>query len=75
MLQNNIIFKNKCIISRGHSTFFSGYVPRGFPKVGSKERVFLEKIGVLGAKIQKFCVLRVEILAKNKTENAIFFLN
>ena len=56
----------------GHSTFFGGYVPRGFPKVLSRERVFLEKLGVLEAKIQKFCILRAEILAKNKAENAKF---
>ena len=50
-------------------------MPHGFPKVGSRERVFLEKLGVLGAKIQKFCVLRAEILPKNKAENAKFFKN
>ena len=28
----------------GHSTFFfGGCVPHGFPKVGSRERIFLEK--------------------------------
>ena len=28
----------------GHSTFlFGGCVPRGFPKVGSRQRIFLEK--------------------------------
>ena len=27
----------------GHSTFFDEHVPRGFPKVGSRERGFLEK--------------------------------
>ena len=47
-------------------------MPRGFPNVGSRERVFLEKIGVLGAKIQKICVLRAEFLAQNKAENAQF---
>ena len=60
----------------GHSTFFfffGGYVPRGFPKVGYRELAFLEKMGVLEAKIQKFCILRAEILAKNKAENANFF--
>ena len=35
----------------------------GFPKVGSRERVFLKKRGVLGA----------EILAKNKAENVLKF--
>ena len=43
------------------------------PKVGSWERVFVEKLGVLGAKIRKFCILRAEILAKNMTEIAFFF--
>ena len=27
----------------GSYLFFGGYVPRGFPKVGSSERVFFEK--------------------------------
>ena len=48
--------------------FFGEYVLCGFlPKVGSREWVFLEKCGVLGAKIRKFCVLRAEILAQIKT--------
>ena len=64
---------NSRLLGGGHSTFFfGGYVPRGFPKVGSRERIFLEKCGVLGAKIQKFCALRAEILAQNKAENAFF---
>ena len=29
--------------ARGNPTLIGGYVPRGFPKVGSRERVFLEK--------------------------------
>ena len=37
-----------------------------------RERVFLEKCGVLGAKIWKFCLSRTENLAKIKAENAIF---
>ena len=53
--------------------FFGWYVPHRFPKVGYREQVFLEKIGVLGAKIQEFCTLRAEILAENKAENAKFF--
>ena len=57
----------------GTQLFFGRCVPRGFPKVGSRERVFLEKLGVLGAKIQKICVLRTHILAKNKAENVKFF--
>ena len=47
-------------------------MPRGLPKVGSMERVFLEKIGVLGAKIRKFCLLRAEILAKTRLKMQIF---
>ena len=34
----------------GHSPFFGEYVLRGFPKVGSGEWVFLEKLEVLGGK-------------------------
>ena len=48
-------------------------MPGGFPKEESKEWVSLEKLGVLGVKIQKVCMLRAEILVKNKAENAIFF--
>ena len=54
---------------------FDGYVPHGFPKVGSREQIFLDKLGILGKKIWKICVLRAEILAKDKTENAIFSKN
>ena len=61
-------------ISRGGTQFFfGGYVLLEFPKVGFRERDFPEKCGVFGAKIQKFCITRAEILAKNKAENAIFF--
>ena len=36
-----------CRAGGGHSTFFfGGCVPHGFPKVGSRERIFLEKWGV-----------------------------
>ena len=55
--------------------FFDGFVSRGFPKVGSREWIFIEKWGVLGTKIQKFCILRAEILAKNEAENAKFSKN
>ena len=41
-------------------------MPRGVTKVGSRERAFLEKIGVLGAKITKFCVLRAEFWPKTR---------
>ena len=37
-------------------------MPHGFPKVGSRERIFLVKGRVLGTKILKICVLRAEIL-------------
>ena len=58
----------------GHSTFFFGrFVPHGFPKVGSREWIFFEKLGVLGMKLWEICILRAEILAKNKAENAHFF--
>ena len=33
--------------------FFGGCVPRGFKNVGSRERIFLKKIGVLRTKILK----------------------
>ena len=52
---------------------FGEYVLHGFPKVGPRERVFLEKWGVVGAKIDKFWVFRAEILAKNRAEKANFF--
>ena len=58
----------------GALIFFLVACATGFPKVGSRERVFFEKQGVLGPKILKFCILRIEILAKNKGENAKFFL-
>ena len=41
--------------------FFGEHVSRRFPKVGSRERVFLEKGEVLGAKFRKFCLFRAEI--------------
>ena len=50
-------------------------MPRGFPKVGPREQGFLEKLGVLGAKILKFYVLRTEILAKIKAENSSKVVN
>ena len=56
----------------GHTTFFGGVCYTGFQKVGSGERIFLEKWGVLGMKIWKICVLRAEILAKTRIENAKF---
>ena len=60
----------------GTQLFFGEYVPRARVSKNldptSRERVFLVKRGVLGAKFRKFCLLRAEILAKNKAENAIF---
>ena len=47
------------------------YVLPGFSKVGSREWIFYEKLGVLGTKIQKICILRAEILAQIKAENTI----
>lgn len=49
----------------GTQLFFCRYVPRGFPKVGSRERIFFEKLGVLGTKIWEIWLLKAEILAKN----------
>ena len=43
-------------------------MPRWFLKAGSRERTFFEKIGVLGTKNWEICVLRAEILVKNKAE-------
>ena len=58
---------------RGPSTFFfGGYVLRGFPKVGSRERVFLKKWEVLGAKIHKVCILRAEIWPKTRLKMHFF---
>ena len=56
----------------GTQLFFGGCVPHGFPKVGSRERIFLEKWGVLGTKIRKICVLRAEILTKTRLKMEIF---
>ena len=37
----------------GTQLFFGGCVPRGFQNVGSRERIFLYKMGVFGTKIWK----------------------
>ena len=60
------------IFTRGLLNFFWWVCATRFPKVQSWEKVFLELWGVLGAEIQKFCILRAEILAKNMAENANF---
>ena len=52
--------------------FFGRYVPRVFPKVGSRERIFFEKLGALGTKI---CILRAEILAKTRLKIQFFSEN
>ena len=38
----------------------------------ARERIFYEKVGVLGTKIWEICILRAEILSKNKAENTVF---
>ena len=55
--------------------FFRRYVLHRFPKVGSGERIFYEKLGVLGTKILEISILRSEILAKNKAEMQNFSKN
>ena len=60
------------IKSGGTLNFFGECVPHGFPKVGSRELILLEKWGVLGTKILKICILRVEILAKTRLKMQIF---
>ena len=52
----------------GGTQLFCGYVPHRLTKVGSREQVFLEKKGVLGAKIERFCILRAEIWPKRRLE-------
>ena len=36
----------------------------GFPKVGCRERIILEKRGVLSTEILEICILRAEIFTK-----------
>ena len=48
-------------------------MPHGFPKVGSREQIFIEKRGILGTNILKICILRADILMKNKVETVKFF--
>ena len=50
----------------GTQFFFGGCVPHGFQKVGSREWIFLEKLGVFGTKMWKICILRAEILSKTR---------
>ena len=72
LLKNNTLTSEHNLFSHvpgGHSTsFWWVCVPHRFPKVGSREWIFLEKWGVLG---MKMCILRAEILAKTrlKTQN------
>ena len=54
--------------------FFGRNVSCRFPKVGFREPIFYEKIGVFGIKFWEICTLRAEILVKNKPENSFFSL-
>ena len=53
------IYLGVIYIIGGVLNFFFGYVPSRFPKVGSREQVFLKKLGVLGVNYivsTMFCV-------------------
>ena len=54
--------------------FFGGCVPHGFPKVGSREQIFLKNED-LGMKIWKICILRTETLAKIRLKMQILSNN
>ena len=56
----------------GTQLLIGGCVPQGFPKVGSREHIYLEKCGVLGMQILKICLLRSEILAKQGSKMQFF---
>ena len=63
-------------LNGGGLNFLCGCVPYGFPKNGSRERIFrLEKLGVLGTKKMNICVLRAEILVKTRLEMHNFSKN
>ena len=53
--------------------FLGGCVPRGFQNVGSRERIFLKKMGVLGTKIWKILGLERSDFGQNIVENAKIF--
>ena len=53
-----------------HLTFFGGCVPHGFPKVGSREWIFLENEGSWEQKCGKLASWNS---GQNKAENAFFF--
>ena len=55
--------------------FFGGCVPHGFPKVGSRERIFLEKLGGLGNENLENLRLESWNFDQNKAENGKFFYN
>ena len=58
----------------GALTFFlGGCVPRGFQNVGSRERIFLKKDGVLGTKIWTILGLESSDFGQNMLENAKIF--
>ena len=62
------------IPGRGALNFFlGGCVPRGFQNVGSRERIFLKKMGVLGTKIWKILGLESSDFGQNIVENAKIF--
>ena len=48
-------------------------MPRGFQNVGSRERIFLKKMGVLGTKIWKILGLESSDFGQNMVENATIF--
>ena len=55
----------------GHSTFlFGGCVPHGFPKVGSRERISLEKMRGLGNNNLESLHIERWNFCQNKAENA-----
>ena len=66
------IYNSISIPGGGALNFFGGYVPLSFSKSRVKGAGFLEKLEVLGAKIQKFCFLRAENFAKTKLKMQFF---
>ena len=66
LYKGKVVMQDMLLTRGGTQLFFGGCVPHGFPKVGSREWIFLQKWGVLGMKIQKICILRAEILTKTR---------
>ena len=56
----------------GTQLFFDGCMPHVFPKVGSRERIFLEKWGGLGNETLENLCLESWNFGQNKAENANF---